>query len=106
MASHKSIKLLSLAKIQLVLAACLGLAAGVLYSFGGLVIDTLVTLGWISVAETPGLSYGTLLAFGALIGMPLIFGIAGFILGIIEAILYNLLVKWIGEIELEFIDKK
>jgi hypothetical protein len=28
--------------------------------------------------ETPGLGFGTVLAFGALIGMPVIFAIAGF----------------------------
>jgi len=70
------------------------LKATLLYSFGGFLIDTLVTVGWITTNETPGLSYGTVLAFGALIGMPLIAGIIGFVLGIVEAVLYNLVVRF------------
>jgi hypothetical protein len=89
------IKILSFAKFQAVLGALIGLLAGILYSFGGLVIDILVSLGWITSTETPGLSYGTVLAFGALIWMPAIFTAIGFFLGIIEAILYNLFAKWI-----------
>jgi len=49
--------------------ALLGLLAGILYSFGGLIIDILVSFGWITSSETPGLSYGTVFAFGALIGI-------------------------------------
>lgn len=55
-----------------------------------------------SSSETSGLSYGTLLAFGALIGMPLIFGATGFLTGICEAILYNLFAKLFGGIKINF----
>lgn len=44
--------------------AYLGLACGVLYSVGGLVYDLL----------TIGLNWGTAMAFGALVGMPALFG--------------------------------
>lgn len=50
----------------------LGILLGILYSFGGLIVDLF----------TMGLNYGTLLAFGALIGMPLIFGASGLAVGI------------------------
>ena len=88
----------SLAKLQGVLMALFGLFAGILYSFGGLAIDTFVTLGWLSGAAfgTPGLSAGTSLAFGALIGMPFLFGVYGFVLGIVSAILVNFSLKLIG----------
>ena len=49
----------------------LGLACAVLYSVGGLVIDL----------RTVGLNWGTLMAFGALVGMPLILASAGFMMG-------------------------
>ena len=55
--------------------AYLGLACGVLYSFGGLVIDLL----------TIGLNWGTAMAFMALLGMPLIFGTFGFLSGALIA---------------------
>ena len=82
----------------------LGLLAGVFYSFGGLIIDTLVSLGVLSPERmsTPGLSYGTILAFGALIGMPLIFAVFGFFAGLVEAILFNSFASFFGGISADF----
>ncbi len=100
----KRIKVLSFAKFQAILMALLGLLCGVLYSIGGLFIDTLVTLQFLSPEtwSTPGLSYGTVLALGALSGMPIIFGLAGFFGGIVEAVLHNLVVPWFGGFNIEF----
>lgn len=80
----------SFARFQAALLALVGGVAGIVYSVGGLVIDAMVSLGWVSpaVASTSGLSIGTLLAFGALVGMPLLFGLFGFVLGYVEALLY------------------
>ena len=89
----KKIKILKTAKLNTIIGAFAGLAAGILYSFGGLIIDALVTKGLIVTTETPGLSYGTFLAFGALIGMPIIFAFWGFVLTIIGAYFYNLFAK-------------
>jgi hypothetical protein len=83
--------ILSLAKMQALLLSFLGLIAGILYSLGGLIYD---------VYNTGGVNIGTALAFLALIGMPLIFAIFGFVVGIFEAILYNVFAKWFGGIEL------
>ena len=92
----------SFAKFQAILFAICGLIAGILYSFGGLIIDVMVSIGWLVSQETPGLSYGTVLAFGALVGMPLIFAACGFILGLIEAMLFNLFTKWLGKLSINF----
>ena len=62
----------------------LGLLLGVIYSFGGLFVDL----------ATIGLNWGTLMAFGALIGMPIIFAIAGMLLGIV----LDVVVKWLSPI--------
>lgn len=94
MAKVKAIDLLSLAKFQSLLFMPLGLISGFLYSFGGLFSDLLTT----------GINWGTLLAFLALIGIPIIFVITGFILGLIEAILFNLLAKKYGGIEIDFVN--
>jgi len=102
MAKGKKIKALSFIKFQTVLFAILGLLAGILYSFGGLIIDGLVSAGWITSLETPGLSYGTVMAFGALIGMPIISAAAGFIVGLAEVFLFVLFARWLGGIELDF----
>lgn len=56
--------------------AYVGFAFGVLYSVGGLIYDWLTT----------GLNWGTAMAFMALIGMPVIFGMLGFILGTLVAL--------------------
>jgi len=63
----------------------LGLGLGVLYSFGGLIIDAMVSLKYLDAddMDTTGLGYGTLLSFGALIGMPVIFGVVGALIGAI-----------------------
>ena len=65
-----------------VLGLLAGLCAGILYAFGGLLIDIGVSLGWLlaETMQTPGLSIGTLYAFGALIGIPLIFALGGWLL--------------------------
>ncbi|MBT7126436.1 MAG: hypothetical protein HN899_14920 [Gemmatimonadales bacterium] len=57
-------------------SAYLGLVCGVLYSFGGVVVDLL----------TVGLNWGTVMAFGALVGMPVAFGVPGFFLGALVAL--------------------
>ena len=104
MAKLKKINVFSFAKFLTILMTFVGLVAGILYSFGGLFIDVLVSIGWISsvAVSTPGLSYGTVLAFGALIGMPIIFVTFGLIIGIILPLLYNLIARWFGGIELDF----
>lgn len=104
MTKLKKIGILSLAKFQATLAGLMGVICGIMYSFGGLLIDTLVTFDLLSATQmgTPGLSYGTFLAFGALIAMPAIgFGI-GFVVGIIEAILYNLFARRFGGVKIDF----
>lgn len=98
----KSLGNLTFAKFQGVMGLLIGLVLGVLYSFGGFILDTLVTLGWIQSTETPGLSIGTILAFGALLGMPLFFSILGFLLGLIEAFLFNFVSRWFEGMNLKF----
>lgn len=83
-------KLVQFVLVQTIVMEIIGLIAGILYAFGGLIIDAMVSFGWITTNETPGLSYGTILAFGALVGMPLIFAIVGFLLGLVEALFYKL----------------
>jgi hypothetical protein len=86
----KKLNPIRVARFHAILFAMIGLFFGVVYSFGGLAIDSLVSLGWITSSETPGLSMGTVLAFGSLIGMPIIFTVIGYILGMIGALLFNI----------------
>ena len=63
MAKVKKNRLFSIAKLQAVTIAIVGLIAGILYSVGGAIYDVLVSIGWITSASTPGGGYGTALAF-------------------------------------------
>ena len=96
MAKLKRIGVLSSSKLLAVLMAFIGLIAGMLYSFGGAIYDVLTT---------GSVNLGTALAFLALIGMPIIFAMFGFIVGLIEAFLYNLFAKWFSGIEIDFEQK-
>jgi len=99
----KKIGVLSFVRLHTLIGILVGLILGILYSVGGFFIDLFVTLGWISSAVgTPGLSYGTVLAFGALVGMPIIFGLFGFAIGLIGAIVYNLFCKYFKNLRVEF----
>ena len=94
----KKLQIVPFAIFQMVIFGLLGLLCGVFYAFGGLIIDIMVSLDWLSPEkmETPGLSYGTFLAFGALLGMPLIGLVFGFFTGLITGVLYNFLARKIG----------
>ena len=97
----RHVKVFRYAVVQTVMMAYAGLVAGIIYSFGGLVIDSLVSLGWIATNETPGLSHGTILAFGALVGMPAYFAAFGFVTGIIGATVYNFVSQWFGRVTID-----
>lgn len=92
------LNILTFARLQALLFGLIGMLLGVLYSFGGFLIDALVTLEFLSpeAMGTPGLSMGTALAFGALVGMPLIGLVLGFVTGLLEAVLFNFCGGWIG----------
>ena len=100
--SIKKLNVFSFALMQAKLVGLIGLLLGIIYAFGGLLIDSMVSMNLITSSETPGLSIGTLLAFCAIIGMPIIGLVSGYLLGIIEAILFNLTSKGIGGIKLNF----
>ncbi len=77
----QTIQITSLARLEAVAMAVLGLIAGLLYAVGGLVYDLFVG---------GGLNAGTALAFMAIPGMPLLFAAVGFLAGALHALLCNL----------------
>jgi hypothetical protein len=101
MKTVKRINVLSMAKLHALALSLIGVVAGCIYAFGGFAIDAFVSLGWMTSQETPGLSYGTILALFALIGMPAIAAAIGFFLGLIVALLFNIVVWFLGGIELD-----
>jgi len=91
MAKLTRVGVLFLAKLQAVVMVVAGLIAGIVYSFGGALYELF----------TGTLNAGTILAFGALVGMPIILGAVGFVAGAVGAVLYNFAAKWFGGIELD-----
>lgn len=98
MIKAKTISILQFAKLQAYMLALVGIVFGIIYAIGGFIIDLMVTLNLVSSILTKGLSIGTLLAFGALLGVPTVFAIVGYLLGILEALLYNLSIRWFSAI--------
>ena len=80
-----------MAQFQAFLFSLLGLIAGIIYSIGGVIVDLF----------TIGLNWGTAMAFMALVGMPVSFAAIGFMLGLVEAVLYNLFAKWFGGFKMD-----
>ncbi len=85
---------------------------GVLYACLGLIFIPFFALAGVAGAfaqhaqqaqNTPGppaaLMAGIMFGFG--IFMPIIYGVMGFVLGIIMAAIYNVVARWIGGIEVE-----
>lgn len=93
MTKLRKISVLDLAKLHAATIGCVGLVTGMLYSFGGAIYD---------VVTTGSVNLGTALAFLALIGMPIIFAICGFIAGAIAAPLYNFIADRFGGVEIHF----
>ena len=100
----EKLSLFSSAKLLILVFGLLGFACGIYYSFGGLFIDIMVSLGWLTAKkmETPGLSKGTLLAFGALVVMPMIGMVFGFVSGLLGAWSYNICSNRLGALKVDF----
>ena len=88
MATLHRIDVKSAVRTMTLLGVVVGFIAGVLYSVGGFFIDLL----------TIGLNGGTALAFGALIGMPLLGGLWGLGIGLVGALGYNMIARRFGGI--------
>lgn len=86
----KKLGVLSVAKLQAVIMAVVGLFIGVIYA---LLSPIMRTVG----AGGVGADLGPI----AIIILPIFYGILGFVFGALGAWLYNLFAKWLGGIEVE-----
>lgn len=85
----KKMGVMSVAKVQALLMAFMGLIFGLLFGLIGGAIG--------SAFGVPAFGGG----FSMIIIMPIMYGIFGFIFGAIGAALYNMVSKWIGGIEMD-----
>lgn len=95
----KKIGVLSLGKILGLLYAMMGLIVGALYS-----LFTLIGLSMsqaFSPSSGPALVFGLIFGIGAIIFLPVFYGVMGFIVGIVTAVLYNFIASKLGGLEFE-----
>lgn len=89
MAILKKVGILSAAKIQGLFGFLIGILIGLMYALMGMFLP-----------ETTGLE-SILFSFAAVIIIPIVYGVFGFIGGAICAWIYNLCAKWIGGLQIE-----
>src|SRR5262245_26169383 len=88
---------LSLAKIAGILQAVIGLLVGLMFAAVGSFVGTLA-----QASDGPHMPFaGMFLGVGAIVMMPIFYGIIGFVFGLIGAVIYNALAGVVGGIEIE-----
>ncbi len=94
----KRVGVLSCGKIMGLLYVGIGLIAGVIFALASMVGE----VAGLAADEGGGAILALFFGVGAVIFLPVFYGVMGFISGVVSAFLYNLLAGWIGGIELEF----
>ena len=95
----RRIDVLSLAKVLGVLYAMLGLVFGLLFSFFSL-MGAAIGAG-MQDAGAEGTVFSLLFGVGAVVAMPILYGIMGFVGGLLTALFYNLTAGFVGGIRLD-----
>jgi hypothetical protein len=96
----RSVGVMSLAKISGLIHAALGLLFIPFFLLMGLSLSLAGTKAQSSGQNLPAF-FGPAFAIGMSIFMPIFYGIMGFVMGAIGALLYNLISRWVGGIEME-----
>ena len=94
----RKVGILSLAKLLGGLYAALGLIFGAIFSLLALAG---AAIGSVNEGEPGAAVIGALMGAGAVIVLPIFYGLMGFVGGLIVAFIYNLLASILGGIELE-----
>ena len=91
----KKIDIISLAKIEGALGVVIGFIVGIIFAVIGA-----AAMGFAGVSDMPRAS-GLFFGVAAIIILPILCAVIGFIGGLIVAFLYNVVAGWIGGIEIE-----
>jgi hypothetical protein len=87
----KKLDIMSVAKLEAVLMAVMGLVMGIMIGVFGM------AMGAMFGSVPAGIGVG----LASIIAVPIFYGIMGFIAGAIGAWLYNMAAKWVGGIKIE-----
>lgn len=97
----KRIGPLSLARISTWIYGCMGLIVGIIFALVGMIGSA---LGF--AQGEPGSTWPLFFGAGAIIFMPIFYGLLGFIGGLLTGVLYNFAARMGGGIEIELISKE
>jgi len=99
MTTVRSIRVLSLGKVMGTIYAGMGLLFGLIFSF----VSLLGVAFGAALQEGTGFEsmFGLLFGVGAVILLPIFYGLMGFLGGLLMAALYNLAARVVGGLELE-----
>lgn len=97
----KSLGLFSLAKIMGIIYAFFGFIVGLFLSFFALMGAFLGSV----LEDSPEPLVGMIFGIGSVVLFPILYGVLGFVGGIITAGIYNLTAKWVGGLEVELEEK-
>jgi hypothetical protein len=98
----KKVGPMSLAKILGIIYAVIGFIAGLFFSSFVLMGTALGTV----LEDSPVPMVGVIFGIGSIVAFPVLYGILGFVGGIIVAGIYNIVSNWVGGIEVELEEKR
>jgi|WetSurMetagenome_2_1015567.scaffolds.fasta_scaffold251144_2 hypothetical protein len=90
----RKVGVLSMAKIETILMAIFGLILGLFYGIASSFVNS---TEYADVATDSSLMLG----WWSILVFPILYAIIGFIAGAIGALLYNMVSRWVGGIELD-----
>ena len=73
----------------------------IMYAIMGVILGAIFTLLALVNIPTQSIGIGALFGVGAIIFLPIFYGIMGFVGGVISAWIYNLIAGWVGGIKIE-----
>jgi hypothetical protein len=90
-------------RIKRVAPLQLGKISGLVYAILGLLICPIFLLAFVFAPAAQAQQRVGVMALGAgfALFLPVLYGIAGFVGGVVSAFIYNIIAKWIGGIEVE-----
>lgn len=93
MVKVKQLKPFEVAKFGGFISLYAGFVMGLIYSVGGTIYE---------LYHGIPLNRGTVLAYSAIPIMPVYFAVAGFLVGLVGAYLFNKTSKWVGGVKVDF----
>ncbi len=94
------INVLSAAKMYAAMGAAVGFAVGLVWAFFAIFFGGMMGAAGGNAGLGAGL--GAIFGIGAVIAIPIIYGLAGFVAGALGAFVYNLLARVVGGVELQY----